>query len=64
MTEPLLSELGFLGDGPAIDDILAGTYIPPDGTDYYAALLLQKMKILEAIKRLPPVKATVTMADQ
>jgi hypothetical protein len=34
MMEALLSELGYLADGPAIEDILNGTYIPPDGTDY------------------------------
>jgi hypothetical protein len=36
MTAPLLQDLGYLADGPAIEDILNGVYIPPDGTNYYA----------------------------
>jgi hypothetical protein len=30
---PLLQDLGYLADGPAIEDILNDVYIPPDGTD-------------------------------
>ena len=30
--EDLLSNIGLLGDGPAVDSILDGTYIPPPGT--------------------------------
>jgi hypothetical protein len=64
MSEPLLSALGYLANGPAIEDILNGTYIPPDGTNYYVALLLRELKIPDAIQQLPPVKSTVTFADQ
>ena len=33
MTEPLRSELGFLGTTAAAQQILAGTYEPPPGVD-------------------------------
>jgi hypothetical protein len=35
MTEPLLSDLGYLADTEAVAQILDGTYICPPGTDDY-----------------------------
>jgi hypothetical protein len=35
MTEPLLSELGYLANTEAAERILAGNYVCPPGTDQY-----------------------------
>jgi hypothetical protein len=35
MQEPLLSELGYLADTPAAEQILNGTYVCPPGTDNF-----------------------------
>ena len=39
MTSPLVDAFGYLIDTAAADQVLNGTYQPPDGTDYYACLL-------------------------
>ena len=55
LQEPLLSELGYLGDGPAAEAILNGNYIPPPGTDYYAKKLFPFLKQPDAIRHAPPI---------
>ena len=35
MKEPLVSELGFLGDNQSEKETLKGTYIPPENIDIY-----------------------------
>lgn len=44
MTEPLVSEFGYLADTPQAEQVLNGTYLPPPATDPYAALLLQELR--------------------
>ena len=44
LQEPLLSEFGYLGDSANSESVLAGTYVPPPGTNYYGSLLLNHMK--------------------
>ena len=38
---PLLDEFGYTGDTKAGDEVTAGTYIPPEGTDEYTKLFLK-----------------------
>ena len=49
MTEPLLTDLGYLADTQAAQMILDGTYQPPPGTDYYATLLINELRMPDAI---------------
>ena len=41
MRSPLVEEFGYLGIGPNAEAVLNGTYVPPPGTDKYAAMLLE-----------------------
>ena len=41
LQQPLLDDFGFLGDTPAAEAVLNGTYQPPDGTPPLVALLLR-----------------------
>jgi hypothetical protein len=49
MLPPTLDELGILGDTDAIEEILAGNYVPPSDTDQYMAELLEEMRMPKAI---------------
>ena len=44
MQEPLVSELGFEGTTEAAEQILAGTYVCPPGTDQYTRLFLEALQ--------------------
>jgi hypothetical protein len=60
---PLLSAFGYIGDQPATDQVLAGAYIPPPGTDPFTCQLLQCMAIPPQL-RAPEVPASfITSAD-
>ena len=50
MQEPMISELGYLADTPAIEEILKGSYEPPDGTDKYMKELLDEMRMPQVIR--------------
>jgi hypothetical protein len=63
MVEPLLSVLGYLGETPDVDRILAGTFIPPTGTDEYARKFLQELKMPESIREAGPFSNTITVED-
>ena len=49
MTEPLLSDFGYLANNHHADKVLAGTYQPPMGTDEYAIKLLPHLKKPEKV---------------
>ena len=51
MMEPMLSELGILGDTDQADAILDGTYVAPPGTDRYMVELLHEMRRPSAIRQ-------------
>jgi hypothetical protein len=53
LTEPLLSEVGTQGFGPAVPAILAGTYVPPRGTDKKTAAFLQELASVPNIPTIP-----------
>ena len=60
MKEPLLSKIGYLAEKPAVIDILKGSFEIPQGTDPYAAELIESLKIPEAIQELGPVSFDIT----
>jgi hypothetical protein len=45
MQEPLLSDLGYLADTPAAEQILNGTYVCPPGTDNFTWDFLACMNV-------------------
>ena len=54
LTEPLFADFGLIGDTPAAEQVLAGTYNPPPGTDVYA------QKFLQACRRPPGISPDIT----
>jgi hypothetical protein len=63
MTEPLLSELGYLGTTAAARQILAGTYVPPPGVD---TITRQFLAALQASAPLDPanrISCEITRQD-
>jgi hypothetical protein len=44
MNEPLLSDFGYLGDMPAADAVLDGTYVPPPEVDEMTRKFLHHLK--------------------
>ena len=42
----LLDDVGFSGDGPAVESILKGEYVFPEGTDTYTELLMLEAAVL------------------
>ena len=61
LQEPLRSELGDKGFGPATEHILSGNYTPPEDTDQYAADLLKYMRKPPNIKQVSNVLTTEEM---
>jgi hypothetical protein len=58
LQDQLLADIGILADGPAVPQILQGTYIPPPGTDIYTCMLLEELKTPEIVQAnpMPPTK--------
>jgi hypothetical protein len=50
MQEPTTLELGFLGDTEAVDDMLAGNCVSPEGTDQHMRKLLEEMCMPQNIR--------------
>ena len=48
-----LTDIGLLAEGPAVGQILNGTYTPPAGTNPHEALLLQELEMPQAIRDNP-----------
>ena len=63
MTEPLMSELGYLADTAASQQTLQGTWQPPPHTDEYAVKLLKQMQIPDSIAHLPPMSPKVKVSQ-
>jgi hypothetical protein len=61
MQEPLCSELGYLGISESCNQILAGTYQPPEGTNIYTRELLQHMKCLPIQHPIDKAEITTQM---
>jgi hypothetical protein len=63
MTSPLLNDFGYLAQGSATAEVLAGTYVPPAGTDMYAKKLLLQLKIDPRVAQAPPMNGTFSTAE-
>ena len=59
----MLSELGLFGEGPAVIEILQGTYQPPEEANEYMKLLLKELYMLEEIQEEGTILATVTVEE-
>ncbi len=57
---PLVDEFGYLGIGPNTQKVLDGTYTAPSGTDKYAVMLLDQLKMNDAVQNAPRVSTTIT----
>ena len=53
MMSLLVEDFGYLGIGENTQAVLAGTYIPPPGTNKYAAMLLEQLKIPDHVRTAP-----------
>ena len=53
MKSPLAEEFGYLGIGENARAVLEGTYSPPSGTNKYATMLLEQLKIPNCIQSDP-----------
>jgi hypothetical protein len=51
MIWPLVEELGYLADTPAVEAILQGNYIPSPDIDMYSAKLITEQNIPEGIRK-------------
>ena len=52
---PLFDEVGPLGTGPAVPEILRGEYVPPTGTDPYAVKLLPHLRRNPEVQEAEPI---------
>jgi hypothetical protein len=62
MTQPLLSDFGYLADTAFTEQILQGTYQVPTDTDKYAALLLKELQKIDSSK-IPSIPTTLTVEE-
>jgi hypothetical protein len=53
MKSPLVEDFGYLGIGENARAVLDGTYVPPPGTNAYAVMLLEQLKIPDSIRDDP-----------
>jgi hypothetical protein len=63
MTEPLVSLLGYLADGPSVDNILNGCFTPPSNCDPHAVKLLQHLSIPDKVRSSTPASTTISVQD-
>ena len=63
MTDPLLTDLGYLADTEAAQRILDGTYDIPADLDPYAAKLILELRMPESIRNSPLVSSRVETQD-
>ena len=63
MSEPFLSDFGYLANTPAAQEVLDGTYVPPAGMDLYLIEFLAVLKMSPSIQSWGPVSITVSPTD-
>jgi hypothetical protein len=63
MTEPLRSELGYLGITAAARQILAGTYVPPPGVDTITRQFLSALKASAPLDPANRISCEITRQD-
>ena len=60
---PLSHDIGFLAETDKANDILQGTYTPPEDTDQFTKLLIQELKMPLCIKDSSPLSDQITPED-
>ena len=63
MTPPLSDTIGHLGIGVEADKILRGEFVPPPGTDLYAAKLIRHLRMDARVAQAPPMSTIITTDD-
>jgi hypothetical protein len=68
MIYPTIDELGFLGDTEQVEQILQGSYDPPEeGTDRYMQEILTEMRMPPALRRSletdGPISTEISLAE-
>jgi hypothetical protein len=63
MTEPLVTDLGYLADTEAAQRILDGTYDIPADLNTYAAKLIDELRMPESIRNNPLMSSRVETLD-
>jgi len=63
MTARLLSEIGYLADGPAVDSIIDGRYTLPQGTDPYAWEFLLALEMPASIRAKGLLNCIATLEE-
>jgi hypothetical protein len=63
MSEPLLSDLGYLADTSAAEEILQGTYVCPPGTDEYTQDFLLFLQRSPNVNALDQIDTSFTRED-
>jgi endonuclease/exonuclease/phosphatase family metal-dependent hydrolase len=63
MQPPLLEDFGYLADTVAADQVLRGCYQAPDGTDYYASLLLDQLYTPWEVSQLAPISVEISTEE-
>ena len=63
MVPPLSDEVGHSGIGKVADLILQGRYVPPPGTDPYAAQLIRHLRMHEKVAQAPLMSTVITTVE-
>jgi hypothetical protein len=62
MTWPLLLDFGYLANTDATEQVLQSTYQAPEGTDPYAALLLNQLQKIDS-STIPSIPTTLSVEE-
>ena len=60
LQSPLIEIIGYMGEQPAVNDILGGTFNAPNDTDQYSMELLDQMKMPASIKSAGSIDVNIT----
>src|SRR5688572_19871989 len=63
MQKSLLSHISHLAEGPFVDLVLLGTYVPPPQVDHYTQLLFHELKLPNITMSPIPDFLQVTLED-
>ena len=63
MQPPMLDLLGFLANTNMADQILQGTFQPPENVDLYTKKMLQELPMPEKIRDLPTTSSTISTKE-
>ena len=63
MTEPLLSDFGYLANKKVSQEVFDGTYIPPPNLPKYILEYLDMLVMPEAMRKLGPTVLSISHQD-